>query len=222
MDDRPPCETCGQQHIVPRGSIGAGRPSCSAHSAFSAPGVRRPAPKPCGKLPMTGQSVCRSHGGATGHAKAAALARIQRQEAERLMATYADPDPDVDPGDILLDLIVWGRAKVKFYRAQVLALEPEDVVWGMTKRATGGKDKGDTHEAKPNLWTVLLREAEMDLRGLVVDALKVGLKQREVDMAERLADRLMPMLDAVVQGLGHDPTAPDVAEKVERALRLVV
>jgi hypothetical protein len=211
VTDIPVCGRCGQPHTA----VPYGGQACSAHKSEARGGG------PCKNLPAVGQAVCRFHGGAAALAKAAADARLAEAEANRVLGLYQRTEMDVDPGEALLDLICWGHAKVGYYRKKVLALEADDVVWGITKRATGGKDKGDTLEAKPNAWVVLLREAEQDLARYCVDALKVGLKQRELDIAARMADKIMPILDAVLAEFGHDPGEPEVAEKVERILRAV-
>lgn len=172
----------------------------------------------CTNPPMTGQQVCRMHGGASKQARQAAEQRLAQAEADGILAAYDRAD-DVDPGEALIDLICWGHAKVGYYRSRVQALDDQDMVWGLTKTATGGKEAGDTYEAKPNVWVGLLREAEQDLARYCVDALKVGLKQRELDIAARMADKIVPILDAVLAEFGHDPAEPDVAQRVERVLR---
>lgn len=172
----------------------------------------------CTNPPMDGQQVCRMHGGSSKQARAAAETRLAQLEADGVLAAY-DRGDDVDPGEKLLDLICWGSARVNYYRSRVVMLADEDVVWGLSKTATGGKDVGDTYEAKPNAWIVLLREAENDLARLCVDALRVGLKQRELDIAAKMADKILPILDAVLEAFGHDPSQPEVAQKVERILR---
>jgi hypothetical protein len=211
MTGIPTCPQCGHPHIaVPHGG-----PACAAHKSAARGGG------PCHNAPASGQAICRYHGGAAALAKAAAEVRLAEAEANRVLGLYSRTEMDIDPGEALLDLICWGHAKVGFYRKKALALDPADVIWGITKRATGGKDKGDTFESKPNAWVVLLREAEVDLARYCVDALKVGLKQRELDIAARMADKIMPILDAVLNEFGHDPALPEVAEKVERILRAV-
>jgi hypothetical protein len=213
------CAQCKRDHVSGLKGV---RP-CMSHSS----GVAHPERKgePCRAGAMRGQDVCARHGGKSGQARAKAAERVAiaaaEAEAERTLAQYMRDDRDVDPGEVLLNLICTGWAKVKFYRQQVIKLEPAQMVWGMTKLATGGQNPGETFEAKPNIWITLLDQAENAVGRYCVDALRVGLKQREIDIAERMAERLMPMLDAVLAAFGHDPQAPDVAETVERALRLV-
>lgn len=187
---------------------------CKAHAKTT--GAR------CKNAPMLGQLVCRKHGGSSPQAKAKAARRLAELNAEAIMLKYAAIDPTADPGEILFDLIVHGNAAVKFFRARVAAIAddvPDDLVWGRTKEATGGKDKGVTFEAKPNAWLALLQSAERDLAANCVNALKVGLKQRELDIAARMADMLLPLLDSVVKALGHDPDAPEVAQVIQLALK---
>jgi hypothetical protein len=204
----PACEKCGQPHV---GRYG-GQACTGHHNEWRGGG-------PCKLYPLRGLTVCRSHGGALKHVKAKAPERLAQQETARVLATYAREDVDADPAEVLIDLICWGNAKVKYYRSRALDLTEDELVWGRTKSATGGKDKGDTYEAKPNIWAVLQREAEQDVARYCVDALRVGLKQMELDIAARMADKIMPILDAVLAEFGHDPGLPEVAQRVERILR---
>lgn len=205
-----PCVKCGVLHVTPSGSVG-----CIGHKTPARGGMA------CKRAPARGQRVCRAHGGGAPQAKEAAAKRLAEAEATKILATYARDAGDVDPGEKLLDLICWGSAKVNFYRQRVLLLKPSEYTWGRTRSKTGGDDRGTTHEAKPNAWVVLLREAEQDLARFCVDALKVGLKERELDIAARMADKIVPILDAVLAEFGHDPKLPEVAEKVARVLRAV-
>ena len=148
---------------------------------------------------------------------------MAEQEAQRTLAQYmADAKIEgVDPGEFLLELIYRAKARLGFYTQHALTLTADQMSWGRTKSATGGQNKGDTFEAKPHFWLVQMREAELDAARLCVDALKVGLKQREIDIAERMADKLVPVIDAFLDAFDIDPAQPENAQKIERALQLV-
>lgn len=233
------CRKCGHEHIH-----SSGRPSCSGHKRYAAPGVELPeGPRPCKNRPLAGQDVCRSHGGGSPQAKAAAARRIQEEQARRVMVTYGER-VEVDPGEEMLDLICWTAGHVRWLRARVQELEEttatirvedddaEDghrqqarakhsLVWGVTKDKIGGDDSGTTYEAKPNIYLALYNSETDRLAKLCADAIKIGLKEREVRLAERQGEAMMRVLDGVLAELGHNPADPAVAGTVERHLRAV-
>lgn len=215
-----PCPTCQQPHLDY-----LGRPGCHSHASGGFGPGARPERKgqPCRGLRMRGQVVCQKHGGKAPQNLAAAARRIEEQGAHMRLSAYMADAPDADPGEVILDLIAKGFAKVKFWRARVAELEDQgvDLEWGIVRRATGGKDKGDTYEARPHLALTELRHAEQDLRTLCIDALRVGLKQREIDIAERHGEAILRVLDGILNDLGMNPNDPKTAKVVARHLRAV-
>jgi hypothetical protein len=85
MTDQPPCTKCGQHH-----------PKCTAHTR---------AGNPCRQQPMTGQTVCRMHGGSAPQSVAAAHERVVNEKAEETIAQLwpglAQQAPIKDPVDLL-------------------------------------------------------------------------------------------------------------------------
>lgn len=217
------CEKCGRVHSPTVGS----RP-CLGHIS----GISHPERKgePCTRQALVGMDVCHAHG-PNKAARAKARERIEREKAEKTMAKYVTRVDDADPGEVLLDLICEGFGTVKFYRAQRDALDLDEFTWGRTKEVDGDVVVGNgplaslqnavstTSEAKPNIWVVLLREAEKDLAGYCVDALKVGLKQREIDIAERAADQALPVLKAFVAAMGLELSDPAVVTAFKSSFR---
>lgn len=208
----PTCLACGRPHYY-HGIEGSTTQACGGHKSTTG--------EACKQAPVPGLRTCRYHGSGSPQARAKS-ARIQAERlTQKVLAAYARPEGDADPAMVLIDLITWGNAKVNFYRAQVLRLRTSAFTWGRTRDKEGGDDRGTTYEAGVNTWVSLLSEAEQVLARQCVDALKVGLKQRELDIAARMADMMLPILDAVLKEFGHDPNAPEVAEKVERILHSV-
>lgn len=85
MTDQPPCTRCGQPH-----------PKCTAHTR---------AGNPCRQQPMTGQTVCRMHGGSAPQSVAAAHERVVTEKAEATIAQLwpglTQQTPIKDPVDLL-------------------------------------------------------------------------------------------------------------------------
>jgi len=238
------CDTCGQVHKPTRGK----RP-CKGHiknqrvngESVPYPEDERP---PCRGVAMIGQGVCHSHGGRAPQSKAAGAERAAQQEAGRLMLTYGER-VEVDPGEEMLDLICWTAGHVRWLRARVQQLEEEQqaavwvedddaedgtklevqsrhsLVWSVTKNKVGGGDSGTTYEAKPNIYLGLYNTETDRLAKLCSDAIRIGLKDREVRLAERQGDLVMRILDGVLSELGHNPSDPVVAGAIVRHLRAV-
>lgn len=221
---------CGQPHLTRHG-----KPSCTSHSG----GRLRPeiAGKPCRMYPVPGSTVCKNHGGKAPQVKAKAAENAARAEAaeqqRKLAATLGDLDPadHRDPGEIVAEQIAWRYRHVQWLRARMQAITPETLVWGVTRETAndvvvGNGPKahldnaaGTTSEAKPNVWLQLYLEASAALEKLCIDAIRVGLEERRVRLAEQDAELWVRMIDGVLTDLGHDPNAPETAEVVERHLR---
>jgi hypothetical protein len=175
---------------------------------------------------MKGQRVCYRHGGAAGQSRAAGAVRVARAESEaemvKLAATLGEPvGPGQDPGEIVAEQIQWRHAHVKWLRACVQALDPGALVWGRSREKIGGEDFGVTKEAKPNAWLALYLEASRDLERLCLDAIRAGLEERRVRIAELQAEAMVRFIDGVLAELGIDPNDPKTAGVVARHLRLV-
>lgn len=216
------CPQCGSGH-----RLASGKPACTGHTRRGA----------CKRAPNPGLEVCATHGGENPTAREVGLQRESERKAAHLMLTYGER-VDVDPGEELLDLICWTAGHVRWLRARVqdiqgevstvLHTEDDDepvaatrdgLVWGVTKNKVGGDDGGTTYEAKPNIYLALYNSETDRLAKLCTDAIKIGLKEREVRLAERQGDLLMRVLDGVLGELGHNPSDPKIAGTVERHLR---
>jgi hypothetical protein len=213
------CGRCGQEHIATAGhAAGVGRP-CIGHTN----GEDGNGPfGPCRKQAMRGQDICASHGGKSPQALKAAAERLRREEAENYLRKLGElVITDVDPGEQLLELIAITAAEVRWFRSRVYDIDAADLVWGKTKHATGGQNKGDTYEASKNAWLALYHERADKLAALCAEAIKIGLKEREVRLAEQQADLIVKLLEGVLGDLGHDLADPNTAAVVSRHLRVV-
>lgn len=208
------CGTCGVVHLTR-----SGRPACTAHSR----GRLRPeiAGKACRNNPRIGQRVCGKHGGDSETAIAAAARRLERERAEALMMTLGAPIGG-DPAEIVLERIAVVNGHVQWLRERVKLLTEEQLTWGKTKTKTGGDDAGITEEAKPHIWHQMYAEWSARLERLCLDALRYGIKQREIEIAKQHSDRFLAALDEIVRLLGHDPAAPETANTMRSVLRLIV
>lgn len=212
------CVKCGQPHVTRYGG-----PSCAGHSN----GRLRPeiAGKPCRQTRVRGTTMCRMHGGAAPQVKAAGEARVeaakQQEAVARLALTFGGPLPGRDPADVIAEQIDWRYGHVQWLRARVQTVDPDALVWGRTREKTGGDDWGSTSEAKPNAWLELYHKWSVELEKLCLEALRLGLDERRVRLAEKQGQMVVRLIEGLLADLGLDAEDPKVAEVVERRLRLL-
>src|SRR5690625_2244976 len=178
----------------------------------------------CARYAIAGGTTCRVHGSATGRAKAAAARRREQEAAERAVALFGAPK-DVEPSQALLDLVHWTAGEVEYWREQVRQLaeqEPGALTWGKTREKTGGQDIGDTYEAKPAIQYVMLYAAQDRLAQYATAALKAGVEERRVRLAEQqgslVAEAIRRILDALQLTEAQRELVPQV---VPEQLRLI-
>jgi hypothetical protein len=179
---RPPCPG-PQAHVTYRGN-----PSCTGHvraaKIAEQPGHKvRVAGMPCGQAPMKGLPTCRMHGSSNARSKAASAERVALAAAAVKVALFG-ARRDIEPGAALLELVQWTAGEVDFWRQEVRAIEGTDLIWGVTRIKEGGDDYGTTSEAKPAIAYVMLTSASDRLARYCVEALKAGIAERSVRLAE--------------------------------------
>lgn len=195
-----PCTTCGEHH-----------PGCSSHTR-NGPNAGRP----CGKAPIAGAKVCASHG-ANGRTRAAAARALEEQAAARAVATLGLP-VDISPTDALLEEVRWTAGHVQWLRGKVQELENgatasgydaadqaakgHPLVWGTTKEKTGGDDYGTTEEAAPSVWYVLYAKERAHLVAVCQAAIKAGVEERRVRLAEQQGDLVATVIGRILDALG--------------------
>ena len=106
-----PCPRCGTHHTTPHGN-----PACTSHAKTTG--------KPCHNPPMTGQAVCRMHGGSAAQNRRAAARRVAEQQAAHAVQTLGLP-VDISPTEALLEEVRWTAGHVQWLRARVQELHPE-------------------------------------------------------------------------------------------------
>ena len=165
------CPTCDQVHT-----------GCASHVKFyrrEEGGGRLPKPRPC-RRPAGDNAKCHSHGGGARHHKGPAAER----KAEKLLRRFGSPI-DTTPSEALLDAVKWTAGYVAWLRDKVAEIPSDEaVVFGLTREKEGGDDRGTTYEAKPNAWVELLGTWHDRLVRICAEAIKAGVEERRVRMAE--------------------------------------
>lgn len=162
----------------------------------------------CKRRPIPGGAVCKIHGGGIPAVKAAAQRRRQQELAQQELAALGEPEA-IDPAQALLKLISWKYGEVKWLRAKVQDLPAEDLTWGRSQTDFGvGRDgpvDTETQKAAPNVWWTLLRAAEDQLADYSTRALKAGLEERRVRLAEQQGDMVHQVMMAIFNRLELSP-----------------
>ena len=233
-DDPKPCDKCGQAHVTKTGA-----PSCYSHRRDGSP---------CRQPRMREQRVCRLHGGKSPRALVAAERRGQERAALEAVATYGLA-VDVSPTEALLEEVRWTAGHVRWLRERVQELEQSQLVWGTVKTKSeaagglgitfGGRDADDedrvglidvgsipasevTQAAGPNVWLDLYDRERKHLVGVCTAALKAGVQERAIRLAEQQGELVAQAIRAILDDLGLSAEqAARVGEVVPRHLRLL-
>lgn len=184
-----PCARCGRAHVTRTGA-----PACAGHSK---------AGRACHNPPMTGQRVCRLHGGGAPQNRRAAARRVAEERAAQAVATLGLP-VDVSPTEALLEEVRWTAGHVQWLRGKVAELEDDrQLVWGVTRAETeaGASLRIDIEDGAvagvssapatkvvqtsgPSVWYELYARERQHLVAVCTAALKAGVEERRVRLAE--------------------------------------
>lgn len=178
-------------------------------------------------LAMDHQVVCGIHGGKSPHNKAAGARRRAEEKARKLVTTYG-LKIETTATDALLDEVQWTAGHVAWLRERVQAIEQNSsnsdsenpLVWGITRVKEGGEDRGTTQEAGPNVWIKLYQQERVHLVRVCAEAIKAGIEERRVKLAEEQGALVAKAINAILNDL--QLTAEQVArvpEIVPRHLR---
>jgi len=203
------CTKCGQPH-----------PRCAGHVKN---GLRKG--QPCMRYPKAGATVCYGCGGAAPQVRAAAARRQAVEEARRHVevALGQKAAAKVDPVAALQELINWSSAHVAWYLARVRELKPDALVFGDAKVTESQRD-GLTVEQKAeiNVWLKLYNAERDRLADYCSTAIRVGLAEREVRLAEQTGALIADVIRRVLSDLELTPDQQARAlDVVPRHLRAV-
>lgn len=194
MTPRPPCRKCDLVHERCAGHTRAGRP--------------------CRQWPMADQDVCKMHGGKAPQALAAAERRRQEAAAREALATYGGP-VDVNPVEALLEEVRWTAGHVAWLRERVREVEQRALTMGVTEQ-TIDPEGGKTVKIKAaaSVWLNLYQQERRHLVEVCGAALRAGIEERAVRLAERQGDMVARAIEAILHDLNLTPAQQNLVPKV--------
>lgn len=176
----------------------------------------------CKKPPLDGTTRCRLHGGASPQAQAVAAQRI----AERELLFLGIPVTEIHPAEAIVQLVHYQAAIVNYWRTKVADLDEADLTWGRTSEVEKGSGEfpgtDTTREAKPNIAYAMLDQAQVRLADYATAALKAGVEERRVRLAESQGQLVAAAIRQILDGLNLSPAQLElVPTVVPAALRLI-
>jgi len=174
---------------------------------------------------VPGTKVCRFHGGNAANVRAAGARRLAEAEATRQVVTLGLP-VDISPTEALLQEVQWTAGHVHWLRSKVQDIDEEELVWGATsestKQATQFPGTDSTSTAAPSIWYVLYAKERQHLVAVCAAALKAGVEERRVRLAESQGDLVATAIRHILDALNLTPEqAAQVPRIVPEQLRLI-
>jgi len=190
---------------------------------------------------MTGGTVCASHGGSAKQVRAAAARRSAEQAAREAVVTLGLP-VDVTPTEALLDEVRWTAGHVHWLRAKVAEHDERALVWGVTRTEAeagaalliGIDGDGDVTDvgsapstkiiqaASPSIWYELYAKERAHLVAVCTAALRAGVEERRVRLAEQQGDLVATAIRRILDALNLTPDQQQlVGDVVPRELRAI-
>lgn len=183
----------------------------------------------CARYAIEGASTCRVHGSGSKKAKAAAARRVAEAkaaaEAEKAVVTLG-LSRDVSPSEALLEEVRWTAGHVDWLRDRVREVERDELVWGKTKVKDGYGPMGPSAEtvegATPSVWYDLYERERKHLVAVCTAALRAGVEERRVRLAEAQGEQVAAVIKAILGDLQLTAAQQErVGEVVPRRLRLL-
>lgn len=158
-----------------------------------------------------GIGSCSKHGGCTSSQNTRAQRIREEQILGPLLETYRDRIGDhPDPYEGMLEVVRYGWAWLRMLEARV----------GELKDGAGELWVEDhAGDARPHVLVAMVAEARREHRRNCESAIRAGIAERMVSLAEDQADSMALLIRAVLTELGHELEDPEVAQVVRRHLR---
>ena len=158
----------------------------------------------CKRFATPGGKTCVMHGSSTRKAQAKAKRVRDEAKARAAVVTYGLP-MEISPADALLQEVHRTAGHVAWLHARIHDFDPDDLTWGVTSATvkTTGQFPGTdttTSAAPPVLLELYARERK-HLVDVCAAALRAGVDERRVRLAEQQGDLLATVIQAILTDL---------------------
>lgn len=167
-------------------------------------GTNRESGERCRSYHRRDGTVCGKHGGNARQVREKDAKRTAEKKVKALVATYGLP-VEITPEQAILDEVHRTAGHVAWLEQQVHALTEGELVWGVTRVKEGGDDRGVTEEAAPHALLRLYNEERDRLVRVCAAALKAGIEERRVKLAERDGALVAEVIRAILEDLKLTP-----------------
>lgn len=174
---------------------------------------------PCKAWAIKGANVCRVHGGSLKRVKAAAARRVQEQKLRKAAERTLGGPVDVSPTEALLDEIRWTAGHVKWLRERVQDLEEAQLTWGTTRTEQSADDSKTIQTASPSVVYDLYARERTHLVNVTAAALKAGVEERRVRLAEQQGDLITQVIRTALDGIHRRLTTAGMSGALDAAWR---
>lgn len=172
--------------------------------------------KQCGQDAYLDLRRCEFHSGRVAMENAATRKGLKMMFGDKM---------DIHPADALIQLVQCKAGEVAYWNSKIRELQElglEVVEEGVVRTVDGPMGETVTSETRPHPWYEMLRVAERDLANYCTVALRAGVEERQVRIAESLGGQILEVVNQVLERLQLTPSqmsiAGDVVPTVLRAI----
>lgn len=175
--------------------------------------------RPCRLYPLKHGNVCSSHGGASPNAKKARQKAAQTELAAAAVVTFGLPRT-IDPHTALLEEVHRTAGHVAYLGEIVAQLEPTYGENNTSLLAPIGDSQSGLIRVGASIWVQMYQAERAHLVRVCAEAIKCGIAERQVKLAEEQGALIAQVLRGVIAdlGLADDERVPAI---VRRHLALV-
>ncbi len=162
-----------------------------------------------------GHGPCKYHGGAFPNATKSA----QMTQAKRAVHVLGLPR-EISPQQALLERVHSLAGIVDWIEKLLRGMDSEaDLVWGIVEKTEAGDSSVVKMQERPSVWLRLHQEYSKHLVDTCAIAIKCGLAERQVKIAEKEGRLMARVIEAVLVKLGVDVFDHDVRQMVGQSIR---
>lgn len=174
--------------------------------------------EPCKNWAIIGLEVCRIHGGSSKVAKAKAARVVEERKLAAQAAKVLGTPIMVDPVDALLGELHWTAGHVAWLRDRVqehTGMVVSDIARVTAKDGPMGFEETTVREARQTVWYRMYAEERDRLVKISEVAIRAGVEERRVRLAEAQGQIMVVALQRVLERLNL------TSEQVELVPRVV-